>query len=442
MNAPAHFLDECLRIKTALPGQDLPWLAGSRAQALAAFTGTGLPTLRDEDWKYTSVARIEQGRFFFLAATPDTVAAAELAAEVANLALPGAHLLVFVDGRHVPALSGVGSLPTGVVVASLAATLRREPERLQFWLASPRHGKPGGFAALNAACMADGAYIHLAPGVVLEAPLHVLFVAATTDLATHSRNLVIAGADSRACIVEHHARLGAARYFSNVVTDIVVGPGATIEHHKLQEESAEAFHVAAVYADLAQGSRFVSSSFALGGALARTEIAVALDGEGAQCALDGLYLATGRQHIDHHTRIDHSRPHGTSREFYKGVLDGAARAVFNGKVIVHADAQHSDAAQTNRNLLLSDQAEIDTKPQLEIWADDVKCSHGATVGQLDAEQIFYLRSRGIADAAARALLTWGFAAEMVERVPLAPLRARLERLLRARLPLSGEVLPC
>lgn len=441
MNAPAPFLDEIARIRGVLPGRSLPWLAGLRAQALASFADSGLPTLRDEDWKYTSVARIAQEHFCFLPA-PTRVAAAEIAA----LALPGAHLLVFVDGRHVPALSRVGRLPAGVTIASLAAMLKRAPGRLQDWLNGPRHGAASGrasaFAALNAACMADGAYVHLAAGAAVEAPIHVLFVASSANLATHSRNLVIAAADSRACIVEHHATLGAATYFSNVVTDIVVGRDAAIEHHKLQEESHQAFHVAAVHADLDRGSRFVSSSFALGGALARTDIAVELKAEGAECTLDGLYLAGSGQHIDHHTRIDHARPRGTSREFYKGVLAGAARAVFNGKVIVQAGAQHSDAAQTNRNLLLSDQAEIDTKPQLEIWADDVKCSHAATVGQLDAEQIFYLRSRGMSDAAARVLLTRAFAAEMVERVRPEPLRARLDRSLHARLPWIDEALPC
>jgi Fe-S cluster assembly protein SufD len=219
-----------------------------------------------------------------------------------------------------------------------------------------------------------------------------------------------------------------------VITDLLAGRDAEIEHHKLQQESLKAFHVAAVNADQQHGSRFTSRSFALGGGLARIDISVGLNAERTECALDGLYMTDGRQHIDHHTRIDHARPHGTSREFYKGVLAGASRAVFNGKVIVHADAQHSDAYQTNRNLLLSDHAEVDTKPQLEIYADDVKCSHGATVGQLDPEQIFYLRSRGVDDASARALLTFAFAEEVIGRVGIVPLRARLEKLLLGRLP--------
>ncbi len=432
MTAAEHYLGQFARLKAALPGRRLPWLARRREAALAAFAGGGLPTLRDEDWKYTSVARIEKGGFGLLPLA-ETAANTVSAGEIEALTLPGTQRLVFVDGRYAPTLSSPEQLPAGVTVASLAAVLERDPERLRQWLDGPRRDPPAGFAALNAACMADGAYIHLAAGAVMETPIHLLFVARKTNLATHSRNLVVAEPGSRACIVEHHAALGVTGYFTNVITDIVVGQDAEIKHYKLQEESTTAFHIAAVNADLAQGSRFASSSFALGGALARVDITVGLNAEAAECVLDGLYMADGHQHLDHHTRIDHAGPRGTSRELYKGVLSGAARAVFNGKVIVHAGAQQSDASQTNRNLLLSDDAEIDTKPQLEIWADDVKCSHGATVGQLDAEQIFYLRSRGIDDGAARAMLTYAFAAEMVERVALVPLRARLDGLLRERL---------
>lgn len=432
-----HSVKEFERIGPALPGARLPWLKRAREAALARFVETGFPTLRDEEWKYTSVAQIEAGRFSFApsaqsAVTPDQIDA---------LALAGAHVLVFVDGRHVPALSPalsrLGALAAGVTLGSLAELLERDPQRLRgLWPESV--GELSGFSALNAACAADGAYVELAPGVVLAEPIQLLFISSEANLATHCRNVVVAGAGSRACIVEHHATFGAANYFSNTVTELVIGASAEIEHHKLQDESPAAFHVAAVQADLAEHSRLLSGSFALGGALARTDIRVALNAEGADCTLDGLYMGSGRRHVDQHTRIDHAKPRGTSRELYKGVLDGASRAVFNGRVIVHPGAQHSDAVQSNRNLLLSEHAEVDTKPQLEIYADDVQCSHGATVGQLDAEQIFYLRSRGIADAAARALLTYAFAAEMIERVRLAPLRDRLASLLRARLPALAE----
>ncbi|MFC5302877.1 Fe-S cluster assembly protein SufD [Azospira restricta] len=448
MNAVADRpLVDFARLQATLPGRELPWLAGLRAEALAAFAASGYPTLRDEDWKYTSVAAIEQAAFALQPpAAAGSVDLGDLAAQVEALALPGALRLVFVDGRYAPALSRCADLPAGVTVAGLAETLVRAPETLQAWLARPRRAATplAGFAALNAAGFADGAYIHVAAGVALAQPLQLLFVATADKLATHSRNLIVAEAGCRLDLVEQHAAAGAAAYLSNVVSDLAVGAGAVVAHYQLQEEGARAFHVAAVNAELGAGARFASASFAFGAALARTDIAVALAAENAECTLDGLYLADGRQHVDHHTRIDHLVAHGTSREFYKGVLAGAGRAVFNGKVVIHADAQHSDAAQSNRNLLLSPNAEVDTKPQLEIWADDVKCSHGATVGPLDPEPVFYLRSRGLAEAAAKRLLTYAFAAEMVERVPLAALRARLDGLLRARLPQAdagAEVLP-
>jgi Fe-S cluster assembly protein SufD len=449
MNAVANnlylrYVDEFAGTKASLPGHRLPWLVGLREEALRRFCNTGFPTLRDEDWKYTNVTPITSGHFSLQ--PPASTAAHQLAAEhIDRLALPDAQLLVFVDGQYAPALSHQNDLPAGLILSNLAAVLNGPPgflqARVQAVLDLPRNGYASGFAALNFAYMADGAYVHLAEGTTLSTPIHLLFIASTPDLATHTRNLVVAEHDSQVSIVEHHVALGAPRYFTNVVTDLVLGRAARVEHYKLQDESRQAFHVAAVNAELLRQTHLLSASFALGGALTRTDIQIGLNAEGAECALDGLYMADGRQHVDHHTRVDHARPRCTSRELYKGVLAGAARGVFNGKVFVRPDAQHSDAAQTNRNLLLSEHATVDTKPQLEIWADDVKCSHGATVGQLDADQIFYLRSRGMDDAAARALLTYAFANEMVERVGLLPLRARLGALLRERLPRALEALP-
>lgn len=445
-NLYLQYVDEFDRLKTSLPGHRLPWLHSLRDDALLRFRAGGFPTLRDEDWKYTNVSRIADSHFTLQPAAGSAADAAGTltAGQIDQLALPGACVLVFVDGRYAPALSRQSELPAGVTLSSLATILNGAPgflqARLQAVLDQPRNRQSTGFAALNFACMADGAYIHLAAGTSLPTTIHLLFIASSADLATHTRNLLIAEHDSCASIVEHHLALGASRYLSNVVTDIVLGRAARIEHYKVQDESKQAFHIATINAELARDTHLLSVSFALGSSLARTGIEVALNGKGAGCTLDGLYLADGRQHIDHHTQIDHKQPRGTSREFYKGVLGGAARAVFNGKVIVHPDAQQSDAAQTNRNLLLSANAEVDTKPQLEIWADDVKCSHGATVGQLDADHIFYLRSRGIDDAAARALLTYAFAAEMVQRVGLSTLRERLDALLPGRLPQALEAL--
>lgn len=429
-----RFAEDFARLRGNLPGIYVPWLQALREEAFSEFMDKGFPSTRQEDWKYTNVAPIENSRFAFAAAPAEVCT--DLGC-VGTQALPGARLLVFVDGRCAPELSRVGRLPAGITVTSLSATLERQPDRLRGALAAPRGGYASGFAALNTAFLADGAYVHLAAGADLEEPLHLLFVAASRNVAAHVRNIVVAEAGSRIRIVEHHATVEGGAYLSNVSTTLRIERSAAVEHHKLQDESAQAFHIASVQADLGEAARFASSSFAFGAALSRTAIDVGLNAEGAECSLDGLYLIDGRQHADHHTRIEHAQPRCRSREFYKGVLDGASRAVFNGRVVVRPGAQQSDAQQTNRNLLLSDQAEADAKPQLEIWADDVKCGHGATVGQLDPDQIFYLRARGVDDETARSMLVYGFAAEVVERIPVPVLRQRIGRLLRTRLPRGG-----
>ena len=413
-----------------LVGARLPWLRRTRALAFERFAELGFPTTRDEDWKYTSVAALEKRAFKLVPESFNGVSADQ----VAQLALADTHLLVFVNGRHAPGLSHPGSLPRGAEVGSLAAAVADRPDRFEALLTRDAEAAIHGFTALNAAFWADGASIDLAAGISVDEPIHLLFITTDADLAVHPRNIIRAGAGSQAEIIEHYVGLNDATYFTNAVTQIQADTGAAIVHSKLQQEGLRSHHVADIRAEQGQDSRFTSQSFALGGLLSRNDIAARLAAPGCQATLIGLYMANGRQHMDHHTRIDHARPRGTSREFYKGVLDGASRAVFNGKVIVHADAQQTDAQQSNRNLLLSDNAEVDTKPQLEIYADDVKCSHGATVGQLDAEQIYYLRSRGMDDASARALLTFAFAEDVATRVSCAPLRSRLEQLLRGRLP--------
>ena len=426
-----HYRKEFAR-RQARPGEDLPWMRHTRDAALERFLALGFPTTRDEDWKYTSVAAIEKRNFSSVPVSLDGVSAEQ----VQRLAFPGSHRLAFVNGRYAAALSCIDALPRGAVVTNLAAALAAHPERLEAWLAPDTHTETGsnGFAALNAAFWADGAYIDLAAGVSVEQPIHLLFITSEADLATHPRNLVHAAAGAHAVIIEHHVGAEDASYLTNALTQIRADTGAVLTHIKLQQESLRGFHIAAIQAQQAQDSRWTSHSFALGGLLSRSDIATRLEAPGSAADLIGLYLADGRQHMDHHTRIDHASPHGTSRELYKGVLDGASRAVFNGRVIVHPDAQQTDAQQVNRNLLLSERAEVDSKPQLEIYADDVKCSHGATVAQLDPDQVFYLRSRGMDDASARALLVFGFAEEVVERVEFTPLRTRLEGLLRGRLP--------
>jgi len=413
-----------------LPGASLPWLRRSRSDAVERFAEFGLPTTRDEDWKYTSVAAIER-RAFGLAveASPD----GSVEGMVARHALDGTHRLVFVDGHYVTGLSHVGALPAGARIGSLALAVVAYADRLAESFADG--GVTGnGFGALNAALWSDGAWIELAPGIVLDMPVHLLFITTRNDLASFPHNLIHAGAGAAVTLIEHHVGPDDASYLTDAVTRIVVGQGARVAHTKLQQEGRRSFHIAAIHAEQAQDSRFGSHAFAFGGQLARSEIATRLGAEGCEAQLVGLYVGSGRQHIDHHTCIDHAQPRGTSREAYKGVLDGAARAVFNGRVIVRPDAQQTDAQQSNRNLLLSDSAEVDTKPQLEIWADDVKCAHGATVGQLDADQLHYLRARGIDEAAARALLIRAFAADTLGGIEHTALHARLESLLPGALP--------
>jgi Fe-S cluster assembly protein SufD len=439
-DARDHYLADFARVAERLPGAGAPWLVRLRTDALDVFAQRGFPTRRDEDWKYTSVAEFEKQRF---AALAEGTAASQALDAVRDIMLDneGGHLLVFVNGRHAPALSSPGRLPAGVQLGSLADALERMPEALEPWLAggASEQTAQNSFGALNTAFMADGAWLHLPRGAAIEAPVHLLFLSDAAGGASHLRNLIVAEDGAQATVIEHYVGIGGIAYFTNALTQIHAAPNATIEHHKLQQEADGAFHIAGIHALQQRDSRFESHSFSLGAALARNDITTAFEATGCDVTLNGLYLAGDRQHVDHHTRIDHRMPHGTSREYYRGVLDGTAHGVFNGRVIVHPGAQKTNAFQANHNLLLSTDAEIDTKPQLEIFADDVKCNHGATVGQLDLNQLFYLRSRGIDEAVARNLLVRAFAHDVIERIRVASLRTRLEQILLDRLPPVGQM---
>lgn len=430
--AKDRYLMQFAQVKDTLPGAALPWLRDMRETAITRFASLGFPTLKDEEWKYTSVAPIEKRPFRLAEKSRDGVTAEQ----IERAALPGAKglLLVFVNGHFAPEFSRFHALP-GVTLGSLAEAFEREPEILQAHLARAADGH--AFTALNTAFMADGAYIHLAPGTVVDAPIQLLFVstASTGDaFVAHPHNLIVAEDNSQAVIIESYAGSDEGGYFTNAITEVSTGRNAVIEHYKLQQEGLKAFHIGALHARQDRDSAFVSHAIDLGGALVRNDIRTLLDAEGADCTLNGLYVVGRRQHVDNHTHIDHAKPHGTSREYYKGILDGMARGVFNGRVVVHPDAQKTDAHQSNKNLLLSENAEMDTKPQLEIYADDVKCSHGATVGQLDSDAIFYFQTRGISADEARSLLIYAFASDIVSRIKLAPLRARVEEILAVRLP--------
>jgi Fe-S cluster assembly protein SufD len=422
-----HYLasiEQLARSSAATPA----WLRRLREAAANRFEEQGFPTGRNEDWKFTSVAPLLRVAF----QVPARDAKLEPSA-LAPFTFADTHQLVFVNGHFDRRLSADGSLPAGVTVTSLAAMLRERPELVEQHLGRYAGHEDHPFIALNTALVQDGAVIALARGVALEKPIHLVFISTATEpVAAYPRVLVVAEAASQLTLAESYVGTDRVAYFHNAVTEVVAGADAVIDHYKLVRESGAAFHVGALQAHLARGSKFSSHAVTLAGGWVRNEARAVLDAEGCECTLNGLYLASGRQHVDNHTVIDHAKPRCASHELYKGILDGQAHGVFNGKIYVRQDAQKTDAKQTNQTLLLSEDAVIDTKPQLEIFADDVKCTHGATVGQLDAEAVFYLRSRGIGLEAARSLLTYAFANDVVSRIKVGSIRRQLEEALLAR----------
>ncbi len=428
------FVEAFEAVERDLAPRSPAWLRTARRAALARFAAQGLPTTRDEEWRYTSLAPLEE--------TPlaPVLAGAPVALPEAAL---GPHLvggadwprLVFVNGRYAPGLSRADRLPEGLRAGSLMDALAGNGEGLAAGVLGDDAERADAWTALNTAYWADGALVRVAPGRRIEAPVHLLFLTTGRDAApaTHPRSLIVLEPGSQATVIETYGAIDAGPYLTNAVTRIRLGAGAALDHHRVEREGGRAFHVGRTQVVQDRDSRLASSSILLGGRIVRHDLRVRLEAEGADCALRGLYVIGGRQHVDINTIVDHARPHGRSRQLFKGVLDGRARGVFSGRVIVRPGAQKTDAHQTNKNLLLSDGVEVDSKPQLEIFADDVKCSHGAADGQLAADALFYLRSRGLAEAAARALLTYGFASEVLAGIGVAALRARLDALLTERL---------
>ncbi len=427
-----HYLDVAQRFQTARAAETPLWVRSFREQGLAQLERQGFPTPKNEDWKYTDVAPIVSRPF----APATDGARVDLKVRVEELALPGPRL-VFVDGRLVPGLSSLEGLGPGVTVKSLRDAVREDAETLEAVLGQRARSEGHPFVALNAALLEEGAFVQVRPGAVAPSPVQLVFLSSGADASpvlASPRIVVVAGANSEAALVELYAGAEGGASFTNAVTEVALGENARLHHYKLQVEPDAAFHVASLHAEQSRDSRLVSHAFALGGALARNEVHSVFAGEGGECVLNGLYVGRGSQHLDNHTNLDHAMPRCTSRELYKGVLDGRSRGTFHGRVLVRPDAQRTDATQTNRNLLLSEQALVDTRPQLEILADDVKCAHGAAVGRLDEQALFYLRARGIPRAEAEQLLTYAFASEVVGAVTLEPLRARVERLVAGRLP--------
>jgi Fe-S cluster assembly protein SufD len=409
------------------------WLESRRRGAIARFAALGFPTTRDEEYRFTNIAPIADTEFE-RPTTTSMVDRADIAEHLYGDA--SATDLVFVNGRFVSAQSSVERLPNGVMAGSLAEILERAPEVCEATLGTLAGEEDSALTALNLAMFEDGALVHIGRGVVVDAPINLVFVTTGNEAPTASypRVLLIAGEHSQSRIIETHVGLGGGTHFSCAVTEVVAGADSVMDHDRIQIERPDGFHYCRLQVQAARAATFRSHAFSLGGAIVRNDLGAVLAGPGVDCTLNGLYLADGATVVDNHTTIDHAEPHCGSHEVYKGILGGKARGVFNGKIIVRKDAQKTDAKQTNKALLLSDGAQINTKPQLEIFADDVRCTHGATVGQLDEESLFYLQARGISRADARSLLIRGFAGDIVNRVAFAPLRERLDKWLLAQIP--------
>jgi Fe-S cluster assembly protein SufD len=411
------------------------WLRGLRERGFARFCEVGFPTTKNEDWRFTNVNAIAQTPFQLAhdvrrseATYSDTLDACRI---------PGAACqLVFLNGRFASELSDLGNLPQGVRAGSLAQAIAQDGASLEPHLGRYLNIERDAFSALNTAFIEDGAYVYLPRGTVLEAPICFLFISlpGNDPEMTNPRNLIVAENATEASIVEDYVSLGSGVSFSNVVTELVAGEDAVISHYMIEREDRQVFNVSTLRTQQARSSNVSSHSVLLGGGLVRNNIHPVLAGEGGECLINGLFIGNGHQHMDNYMLVEHASPHCGSRQFYNGILDGHSHGVFHGRIIVHKDAQKTDAKQTNRNLLLSDDAQIDTKPQLEIYADDVKCTHGATIGQVEENALFYMRSRGIEETEARSLLLLAFANECLDRMKSAPVRDYLRDLVQGWLP--------
>jgi Fe-S cluster assembly protein SufD len=428
----AHF-EKLLTEETSLCGQGLTWLTSLRNKAAEDFKGSGFPSPREEEWRYTNITPIEKSQFSL------NNKAGKLDAEfLKTVLIDDCHHLVFVDGFFQADLSSIGTLVDGIVVSPISEGLVGNEALIKSLLDSVVETPALGFVNFNTALFTDGAVISIEENTVIEKPIQVAFIS-TRDNAlsiSNCRNLILAKASSKATIIETYNGVGDDCYLTNVITEVVVESNANLSHNRLQAESLKAYHIAGVYSRLEKGAIFKQYNYTFGGILSRAEVHAEL-GIASDCSLDGLYIAEDHQHMDNHTRINHAQPHAISNEVYKGIMNDRARGVFQGRIIVAQDAQKTDAKMNNRNLLLSDTAEADTKPQLEIYADDVKCAHGVTVGQLDDAAIFYLRSRGADEDMAKNMLTFAFANEMVERIEFQPLRLKVLEELVKRFPQQG-----
>jgi Fe-S cluster assembly protein SufD len=428
----SRYVAEYETVAPTLPGQSLPWLRQLRKEALNSFSVTGFPSPREEEWRYTNVSAIEKKLF-----TPSVnVSTLEIDKNwLAEYQLQDTWSVVLVNGHFSAELSVLDGLPEDVSVISMTDALAKQPDLVEQYLGLAVSNQEHSFVAFNTAWFSDGVFVHVPPKQVLTRPIQLLHVVTESDAMATTRSLVVIDEMAEAQVIESFVGLDKA-YLTAAVTEVFVGANAHLTLYKMQSESEKAYHFGGTYVKQAQDARFSHHNFAFGGLLARCDIHSDLD-RASECELNGLYLGAKRQHLDNHTRINHLKPHAISRETYKGVLDDRARGVFQGRVVVAVDAQKTDSQMNNRNLLLSDDAEVDTKPQLEIYADDVKCGHGMTVGQLDEKSVFYLQSRCVDEETARNMLTFAFANEMVAKIGIKPLHDVVLAQVLAKFPQQG-----
>jgi Fe-S cluster assembly protein SufD len=424
--ADDRYLKDLLQGQSQLSASPLERLNQLRSNAVNRVNALNLPTKNDEEWRFTDISPLTKVSF-----QPVRVASPLQSSDVEHFYLTETVTrLVFIDGIYAPHLStqiAETSKNSGVVVSSLAAASSEDLAAIESHLGYHTELQDNIFAALNTAFLHEGALIIVPRNISVETPVHLLFIATQKEVSSHPRCLLIAEPSSTVTVIEDYVTLQEETYVTNTVAEFVLANSAHVNHIRIQRDSKEAFHMANCSVSLARESRYQSVSVAFGARISRYNLNVLLQGEGAECTADGLALISNRQLADTHACIDHIKPHCTSHQLHKCIIDDAAHAVFNGKIIVRPGAQLTNSTQSNRNLLLTAKARIDTKPQLEIFADDVKCAHGATVGQLDNEEIFYLKSRGLSEVTARNLLTYAFGAEVIERIPIASLKFRLEQ---------------
>ena len=438
-NVAEGYLESFTEFAKRGAGHNLPWLRRLRENAFARFCETGFPTTHDEDWRFTNVSAIARTPFL-LAAGATNLSNSDLS----PWRIEGAAAqLVFVDGRFVRELSQFGALPASVTVSGLKEQITNNAKGLEAHLGRYLNIQRDPFSALNTAFAEDGAFVHVGRGVSLEEPVHLLFVstAANAPRMLHPRNLLIFEQESQATVIEEYVSLGGGTIFCNTATELIAGENSTVSHYMIEREDREAFNISTLRIQQERSANVASHSLLLGGGLVRNNVHPVLAGEGGECLINGLFVGDGRQHLDNYMHVEHASPHCSSRQFYNGILDGKSHGVFHGRIVVHKDAQKTDAKQTNRNLLLSDDAQIDTKPQLEIYADDVKCTHGATIGQIEENALFYLQSRGIDEVSARRLLLMAFAGECLERMKPGAAHTHAERLIHEHLLSVANRLP-